>query len=70
MTIDRSDALVSFGASGDPMAERLLVDAMEGDATLFAREDGVEATWRVVDPILGDSTPVHEYATGTWRPKR
>jgi glucose-6-phosphate 1-dehydrogenase len=48
--------------------ERLLVDAMEGDATLFAREDGVEAAWRVVDPILGDSTPVHEYATGTWGP--
>ena len=48
--------------------ERLLVDAMVGDAMLFAREDGVEASWRVVDPILGDSTPVHEYASGTWGP--
>ena len=49
--------------------ERLLVDAMEGDATLFAREDGVEASWRVVDPVLGDSTPVHEYAAGSWGPR-
>ncbi|TMA51756.1 MAG: glucose-6-phosphate dehydrogenase [Deltaproteobacteria bacterium] len=48
--------------------ERLLVDAMRGDAMLFAREDGVEAAWRVVQPILDDSTPVHEYAPGTWGP--
>jgi glucose-6-phosphate 1-dehydrogenase len=72
------DRMVSEGAelklvhhpTGDDLDpyERLLVDAMEGDATLFAREDGVEAAWRVVDPILGDSTPVHEYAAGTWGP--
>jgi glucose-6-phosphate 1-dehydrogenase len=48
--------------------ERLLADAMRGDATLFAREDEVEAEWRVVDGILGDTTPVHEYAPGTWGP--
>ena len=48
--------------------ERLLVDAMRGDAMLFAREEGVEAAWRVVQPILDDSTPVHEYAPGTWGP--
>ncbi len=48
--------------------ERLLVDAMAGDATLFAREDGVEAAWRVVEPILDDPTPVREYAPGTWGP--
>ncbi len=48
--------------------ERLLVDAMAGDAMLFAREDGVEASWRVVQPILDDSTPVREYAPGTWGP--
>ena len=48
--------------------ERLLADAMKGDATLFAREDGVEAAWRVVAPILGDVTPVHEYQPGTWGP--
>jgi len=49
--------------------ERLLVDAMAGDAILFAREDGVEAAWHVVQPILDDVTPVHEYAPGSWGPK-
>jgi glucose-6-phosphate 1-dehydrogenase len=48
--------------------ERLLGDAMRGDATLFAREDGVEAAWRVVDPILANATPVREYEPGTWGP--
>jgi glucose-6-phosphate 1-dehydrogenase len=48
--------------------ERLLGDAMKGDPTLFTREDAVEASWRVVDPILGDRTPVHEYEPGTWGP--
>jgi glucose-6-phosphate 1-dehydrogenase len=48
--------------------ERLLGDAMKGDATLFSREDSVEAQWRVVDPILGNATPVHEYPPGTWGP--
>jgi glucose-6-phosphate 1-dehydrogenase len=48
--------------------ERLLVDAMAGDAMLFAREDGVEAAWQVVEPILDDPTPVQEYAPGTWGP--
>jgi len=48
--------------------ERLLGDAMRGDATLFNREDAVEAAWRVVDPVLGDVTPVHEYGQGTWGP--
>jgi len=48
--------------------ERLLGDAMAGDAMLFAREDGVEAAWGVVQPILDDPTPVREYAPGTWGP--
>jgi len=48
--------------------ELLLSDAMAGDATLFAREDAVEAAWRVVEPILDDPTPVQEYAPGTWGP--
>ena len=48
--------------------ERLLGDAMVGDATLFARQDGVEAAWAIVEPILGTSTPVHEYEPGTWGP--
>lgn len=48
--------------------ERLLGDAMRGDPTLFVREDSVEAAWRVVDPILGNITPLYEYAPGTWGP--
>jgi glucose-6-phosphate 1-dehydrogenase len=48
--------------------ERLLGDAMKGDATLFGRQDGIEAAWRIVDPILGKRTPVHEYPPGTWGP--
>ena len=48
--------------------ERLLGDAANGDATLFAGEDSVEAAWRVVDPILGDTTPPLEYEPNTWGP--
>ena len=48
--------------------ERLLGDAMEGDALLFAREDSVDAAWAVVEPILGNVTPVHEYPPGGWGP--
>lgn len=49
--------------------ERLIGDAMIGDASLFARQDGVEATWRVVDPILTIAAPVIEYAPATWGPR-
>jgi len=48
--------------------ERVLGDAMHGDATLFAREDYVEEAWRIVDPALKAGTPVHEYEPGTWGP--
>jgi glucose-6-phosphate 1-dehydrogenase len=48
--------------------ERLLGDALSGDATLFAREDGIEAAWRIVDPALGTATPVYEYEPATWGP--
>lgn len=48
--------------------ERLLSDAMRGDKMLFVREDAVEAAWAIVDPILGDATPIHEYELGTWGP--
>ncbi len=48
--------------------ERLLGDAMRGDPTLFAREDYVEAAWRVVGPVLGSVTPVYSYEPGTWGP--
>jgi glucose-6-phosphate 1-dehydrogenase len=49
--------------------ERVLGDAMQGDATLFAREDYVEEAWRIVDPVLKDDTPVCGYEPGTWGPK-
>jgi len=49
--------------------ERVLGDAMHGDATLFAREDYVEEAWRIVDPALKAGTPVYEYEPGTWGPK-
>ena len=49
--------------------ERVLGDAMEGDATLFAREDYVEEAWRIVDPVLKADTPVYEYEPGSWGPK-
>jgi glucose-6-phosphate 1-dehydrogenase len=56
--------------AGDEMTpyERLLGDAIRGDAMLFVREDAVETAWRVVDPVLGNTTPVHEYDPNTWGP--
>jgi glucose-6-phosphate 1-dehydrogenase len=48
--------------------ERVLGDAMRGDATLFAREDYVEQAWRVVDPVLRAGTPLFDYAPGSWGP--
>ncbi|HYU44351.1 MAG TPA: glucose-6-phosphate dehydrogenase, partial [Vicinamibacteria bacterium] len=43
-------------------------DAMTGDATLFARQDVVEAAWAIVDPVLHDSGPMYEYDPGAWVP--
>jgi glucose-6-phosphate 1-dehydrogenase len=48
--------------------ERVLSDAMAGDATLFAREDYVEEAWRIVDPVLKAGTPLHQYEPKTWGP--
>ncbi|MGI4756074.1 MAG: glucose-6-phosphate dehydrogenase [Janthinobacterium lividum] len=49
--------------------ERVLSDAMAGDATLFARQDYVEEAWRVVDSVLKMDTPVYTYAPHTWGPE-
>jgi glucose-6-phosphate 1-dehydrogenase len=49
--------------------ERLLGDAMDGDATLFAREDEVEECWRIVEPLLGTPSPVRIYEPGSWGPR-
>jgi glucose-6-phosphate 1-dehydrogenase len=64
---------VELGARHSPAGEkspyeRLLGDAIRGDATLFTRDDVVEAAWRVVDPILHRAAPVAEYEPGTWGP--
>jgi glucose-6-phosphate 1-dehydrogenase len=48
--------------------ERLLVDAVEGNAARFAREDIVEAEWAVVQPLLDHLGPVYQYSRGTWGP--
>jgi glucose-6-phosphate 1-dehydrogenase len=48
--------------------ERLLGDAMTGDATLFARQDVVEAAWAIVDPILNVAMPLPTYDCGSWGP--
>jgi glucose-6-phosphate 1-dehydrogenase len=48
--------------------ERLLGDAILGDATLFSRQDAVKEAWKIVEPILGDVTPLHFYEPGTWGP--
>ena len=55
---------------GDEMSayERLLGDAMAGDGTLFTSQEGVEAAWAIVQPVLGSVVPVQEYEPGTWGP--
>ncbi len=64
----------AFGADTRHSAyEMLLLDCMEGDATLFARADEVEAAWRLMDPIIAgwadaSRSGVEEYASGTWGP--
>ncbi len=62
--------LVAVHQSPDEMApyERLLGSAMRGDEALFVREDAVEAQWKIVNPVLGNVTPVFEYAPNTWGP--
>jgi glucose-6-phosphate 1-dehydrogenase len=62
--------LLAAQGTGDEMDAyaRLLHDAMKGDATLFAREDTVEAAWRVVEPILPNASSLYEYRPGTWGP--
>ena len=56
-----------LGEAPEPY-ERLLSDAMCGDSTQFAREDGVEETWRIVQPLLDAPPPVESYQQGSWGP--
>jgi glucose-6-phosphate 1-dehydrogenase len=61
--------LIAVRRTGGEMApyERLLGDALRGDQSLFAREDEIEAQWRIVEPVLADSHPF-EYEKNTWGP--
>jgi glucose-6-phosphate 1-dehydrogenase len=69
--VGRDVELMLTSCPGDmrPPYQRLLTDAMYGNQELFAREDGVEASWRIVDPILGDKVPLHIYEPGSWGPE-
>ncbi|HSB81075.1 MAG TPA: glucose-6-phosphate dehydrogenase [Candidatus Methylomirabilis sp.] len=66
-----TEMIASSSTRADEMDayERVLGDALKGDATLFAREDYVEEAWRIVDPVLKAGAPVYEYEPGTWGPK-
>jgi glucose-6-phosphate 1-dehydrogenase len=68
--VGRDAELMVTSCPGDLRSpyQRLLTDAMEGIQELFAREDGVEASWRIVEPILGDKVPLHFYDPGSWGP--
>ena len=70
MTGEQVELLASRspGAEETDAYERVLGDAMAGDATLFAREDYVEEAWRIVDPVLKAGTPLYEYEPGSWGP--
>jgi glucose-6-phosphate 1-dehydrogenase len=56
------------GGEGPTPYEVLLLDAMRGDPARFTRQDGVEETWRVMQPLLDAPPPVHPYAQDTWGP--
>jgi glucose-6-phosphate 1-dehydrogenase len=70
MTGEQIELLASRspGAEETDAYERVLGDAMSGDATLFAREDYVEEAWRIVDPVLKAGTPLYEYEPASWGP--
>jgi glucose-6-phosphate 1-dehydrogenase len=64
----------SFGEAGPDAYERLLLDAMLGDPTLFARRDEVETAWSLMQPILDAweklPVPIYPYEAGTWGPSK
>jgi glucose-6-phosphate 1-dehydrogenase len=59
----------NFSAEPAEAYQRLIHDAMAGDATLFVRSDSVERAWRIIQPALDDPPPLHPYAAGTWGPE-
>ena len=66
----RAELVASRQPGADERAayERVLNDALVGDAALFARMDYIEEAWRIVDPVLKMTTAVCEYEPGTWGP--
>lgn len=66
LTVDYPE---SMGVKGGPDAyERLIADALVGEERLFARQDGVEEAWRIIEPVLTPTQPVIPYAAGSWGP--
>jgi glucose-6-phosphate 1-dehydrogenase len=64
----------SFGGDLPDAYERLLLDALKGDATLFSRSDSIDVCWRLVDPVIGgwkrkNSPPLLSYPRGSWGPQ-
>jgi glucose-6-phosphate 1-dehydrogenase len=70
MVGQRAELVASRQPGADDRAayERVLTDAIDGDATLFARMDYVEEAWRIVDPVVAMKVPVREYEPGSWGP--
>jgi glucose-6-phosphate 1-dehydrogenase len=69
MAGQQSELVVHRDPCADMMPyERLLHDAIHGDASLFTSAAAVEAAWRIVDPILGNATPVEPYEPNSWGP--
>ena len=63
-----------FGGQSPEAYERLLLDAIHGDATLYARGDWVEQAWEILDPVLrawarDTSSPIPSYEAGSWGPR-
>jgi glucose-6-phosphate 1-dehydrogenase len=57
------------GGEGPTPYEVLLHAAMVGDHTRFTRQDGVEETWRIMQPLIDNPPPVHSYKPGSWGPE-
>jgi glucose-6-phosphate 1-dehydrogenase len=68
--VGRETELFACNSDADEMTpyERLLGDAMRGDATLFARQDSVEIAWEIVDSLLASGPQAETYEPGTWGP--
>ena len=69
--LDLTEARMDFQYTGDDLLEayeRLIHDALIGDKTLFARADGIERLWEIVEPVLDDPPSVLPYEQGSWGP--